>query len=138
MSSLNYISADSLKDLIAGNRDKVSVIDVRDDDFEGGHIPGCINIPSQQFLTLVDEYVEQLLQQKDIIVHCTYSQMRGPKAARILYETLRSRALNHCPKKDLSAVEKEQYFQKLPSIYILHGGFLAWKSRFGNVPNMIE
>ncbi|WBW70703.1 Cdc25 family phosphatase Ibp1 [Schizosaccharomyces osmophilus] len=138
MSSLNYISAESLKDLLAGGQDKISVIDVRDDDFEGGHIPGCINIPSEQFLALVDEYVEQLLQQKDIVVHCTYSQMRGPKAARILYETLRSKAQNLWSKKELSSVEKEESFQKLPSIYILHGGFLAWRSRFGNVPNMIE
>ncbi|EPY50557.1 Cdc25 family phosphatase Ibp1 [Schizosaccharomyces cryophilus OY26] len=138
MSSLNYISPESLKDLLAGDREKISVIDVRDDDYEGGHIPGSINIPSKQFLTLVDEYVEQLLQQKDIVLHCTYSQIRGPKAARILYETLRYRAQNLCSAKNLPVDEKEQFFLRLPSIYILHGGFLAWKSRYGEIPNMIE
>lgn len=40
--SLNFITCESVADkLLAPGREKVLVIDVRDEDYEGGHIIGC-------------------------------------------------------------------------------------------------
>ncbi|CAO3659021.1 unnamed protein product [Rhizopus stolonifer] len=50
------------------------VVDVRDDNYKGGHIPGLINVPAGKLPT--------------IYFHCALSQVRGPKSARIYSETL--------------------------------------------------
>lgn len=64
-----------------------TVIDVRDDDFEGGHIKGCRNIPSTQFPDQVESLVDELRNAKNVLFHCSLSQARGPKAARIYKES---------------------------------------------------
>lgn len=59
------------------------IIDVRDEDYSGGHIPESINIPSSQFHNssnyemLLDKYGDK----KYFIFHCFYSKQRGPSAA---------------------------------------------------------
>jgi rhodanese-related sulfurtransferase len=56
---------------------KLAVVDVRDDDYEGGHIKGCIRAPS---VKLLDGGIEQLREQvKDtptLVFHCALSQVR--------------------------------------------------------------
>lgn len=64
-----------------------TVIDVRDDDFEGGHIKGCKNIPSNQFSEKVEDLVIKYQNAKNVLFHCSLSQARGPKAARLYRET---------------------------------------------------
>lgn len=62
------------------------VLDVRDDDFRGGHIPGCLNIWSDEFAD--DDDVDSIIQKhalgqyKMIVVTCFMSQQRGPFCAR--------------------------------------------------------
>jgi 3-mercaptopyruvate sulfurtransferase SseA len=43
------------------NTNSIAVVDVRDDDFEGGNIPGCIHIPSSDFPDRVNELVKSPL-----------------------------------------------------------------------------
>ena len=54
------------------------VVDVRDDDYQGGNIPGAINIPSRQMSYRVDELVEELKDNKVVVFTCALSQQRGP------------------------------------------------------------
>jgi rhodanese-related sulfurtransferase len=61
----------------------VAVVDVRDDDHEGGHIKGCIHSPSTSFLSGVDQLREKLKDTPVVVFHCALSQVRGPKAARV-------------------------------------------------------
>ena len=62
------------------------IVDVRDDDYMGGHIPGCINVPSRQFSFRVDGLVDELKDHEAIVFTCALSQQRGP--------TVISRVLN--------------------------------------------
>jgi hypothetical protein len=39
------------------NPNSIAVVDVRDDDFEGGNVPGCLNIPSSEFPDKVKDLV---------------------------------------------------------------------------------
>lgn len=58
-----YISAESLAEKLKVGQDgknQIKIIDVRDDDFEGGNIPGAINIPSTVFDDKVQGLVETL------------------------------------------------------------------------------
>ncbi|KAL7749599.1 Cdc25 phosphatase Ibp1 [Sorochytrium milnesiophthora] len=63
------------------------VIDVRDDDFAGGNIPGAVNLPSG---TITRDTIAELAQRYDnvptLVFHCAQSQQRGPKAARVFSE----------------------------------------------------
>ncbi|KAL2311888.1 Dual specificity phosphatase ibp1 [Schizosaccharomyces pombe] len=128
MSTLSYVSPDALKGWLMESPNEISIIDVRDYDYEGERIPGSVRIPSDTFLASVDQHVDDLMKKRSLIVHCTYSQVRGPKAARVLSEILRNRITE----------SKEKLFQNLPTVYILHGGFSAWKRRYGGQQGLIE
>lgn len=52
------------------------VVDVRDDDFIGGNIVGCLNKPSGEFLNTVDELVKDTKDVPLVIFHCALSQVR--------------------------------------------------------------
>lgn len=62
------------------------VVDVRDSDFEGGHIRGCLNRPAFNFDrdADVDEFIDHELTPgiKTVIMHCALSQVRGPHCAQ--------------------------------------------------------
>ena len=59
------------------------VVDVRDDDFVGGSIPGTLNIPSRRFGTRVDDLVDELKDQEAVVFTCALSQQRGPNVFRL-------------------------------------------------------
>lgn len=52
------------------------VVDVRDDDYAGGNIKGCINQPSKDFSMTVDGLVTQIKEVPIVIFHCALSQAR--------------------------------------------------------------
>lgn len=52
------------------------VVDVRDDDYAGGNIKGCLNQPSRDFLMTVDGLVKQIKEVPIVIFHCALSQIR--------------------------------------------------------------
>lgn len=69
-------------------RDNILILDVRDDDFAGGHIKCThfLNVPSYDLSSgpAIDEFIEQRIPNTvdTVIVHCYLSQQRGPTAAR--------------------------------------------------------
>ncbi len=52
------------------------VVDVRDDDFEGGNIKNAINYPSSTFWNDVDELVKKTKEVPLVVFHCALSQVR--------------------------------------------------------------
>lgn len=52
------------------------IVDVRDDDYEGGNIKGSHNSPSSYFLAKVDALVEKTKDIPIVIFHCALSQVR--------------------------------------------------------------
>lgn len=64
-----------LSNRFQGNQ--LAVVDVRDDDYEGGHIKGCIHSPSASFLNGgVDALREKLKNTPVVVFHCALSQVR--------------------------------------------------------------
>jgi hypothetical protein len=61
------------------------VVDVRDSDFIGGHIPNCRHEPSTTFLDTLDDLVRDTKNVPQVIFHCALSQSRWV-TARVLYE----------------------------------------------------
>ncbi|KAF8626010.1 hypothetical protein AX17_006733 [Amanita inopinata Kibby_2008] len=90
---MKYITGDELAEIIKSNRipsKDYLVVDVRDDDYVGGNIKHALNRPSGGFLEIVDDLVKSAKDIPLIVFHCSLSQMRGPKAARIYEETRRN------------------------------------------------
>ncbi|KAH6562525.1 hypothetical protein BASA50_001832 [Batrachochytrium salamandrivorans] len=120
-----YASPDELVKLLKDPSLKAGrdflVIDVRSDDYHGGHIPGAVNIPSHQFLHNVAAQVSQFKDTPVLYFHCALSQVRGPKcAARYAAELV-----------SLGKSETQ-------SIKILRGGFGGWQEMYRDDPELVE
>lgn len=72
------------------------VVDVRDSDFIGGHIPNCRNEPSTTFLDTLDDLVRDTKDVPQVIFHCALSQSRWV-TAHILYELRESDCCKRYP-----------------------------------------
>lgn len=113
IASLRRISHETLTPLVREQKESLAVIDVRDSDYIGGHIRGCLNVPTATQEYRMPELV-RTLKEKDIIVfHCALSQQRGPSSA---LKYLRERERLHG--KDAGQKQK---------VYVLDGGFQKWQ-----------
>ena len=91
---MNFISPAALIKALASEQ-KVLVVDVRDEDFIGGNIPNAINIPASDYDSeAVSGHINDF---STVVVHCMYSQVRGPKVARHLKRDY--------PEKDIKVLE---------------------------------
>lgn len=113
--SYYYIEPTEVAALLRGPEvEKTVVIDVRDEDFRGGHIRGAVNIPSHNFYK--DERINEIFQQhcsgkEKIIFHCMMSQVRGPKCAGRTSTVLRG-------------------VTGKPQIFVMSGGFQRFAEMF--------
>ena len=78
--SLNVVSTQELAKIMRKG-DKIAkqdyiVVDVRDDDYEGGNIKGALNRPSGEFLASVDSLVKETKDIPLVVFHCMLSQVR--------------------------------------------------------------
>lgn len=86
------------------------IIDVRDEDFAGGHIRSAENIPVDNFQDDddVDELVRKYQDTSRLVFHCMLSQVRGP----------------FCAKRFLSRMAVTlDGAEKVPAVYVLTGGY---------------
>jgi len=60
------------------------VVDVRDDDYEGGNIKGAVNKPSSEFMAGVDSLVKETKDIPLVIFHCALSQVRCVACPRLV------------------------------------------------------
>ncbi|KAJ3105756.1 hypothetical protein HDU97_007576 [Phlyctochytrium planicorne] len=97
------------------------VVDVRGDDFEGGHIPGAKNIPAHELLDNMDAYADDLKKPRKLIFHCALSQVRGPKAANAYNAYLR----------EIAATSDQE-------VLILRGGFTTWQYKYKDDETLVE
>ncbi|WPG99317.1 Hypothetical protein R9X50_00213000 [Acrodontium crateriforme] len=122
--SLKFISNTKLAEMIRSKTPGVTVIDVRDSDFIGGHIVGCQNVPTQTHDFKMPELVRTLQQEHTVVFHCALSQQRGP-----------SSALNYLRERDrlLGADAKNSQ-----DVYVLEGGFSKWQEKYGEDEELTE
>ncbi|KTW26196.1 hypothetical protein T552_03088 [Pneumocystis carinii B80] len=113
----------SLKLKNTGNKGKdLVIVDVRDEDFIGGHIKGALHIPSHELSSCILNLIEETKDAKEVIFYCAYSQQRGPAGARLfLMEQQKIR--------NIKSIQEEEIF---PKVYVLRGGFVEWQKKYGN------
>ncbi|KAJ1995246.1 Cdc25 phosphatase Ibp1 [Coemansia umbellata] len=124
MSLPGRVTADELAELVRNKNRKPGVdyliIDVRDEDYKVGHIPGAINIPAHEIRERANGLVQQYSSVPMLVFHCALSQVRGPKSARI-YKEAATEALT-------TAEPSSPLFNQ--AVNVLTGGFTSWVYRF--------
>lgn len=123
-SDLKFIKPSEVK-LWIDNKANFAIVDVRDNDFVGGHIVGCLHYPANEFGSLLPDLLLRLKESKvkDVVFHCALSQARGPKSALLFM-----RVLAEDPDSDKPA----------PNVYVMEGGFTAWARKYGENPYLTE
>ncbi|KXX75857.1 Arsenate reductase 2.1 [Madurella mycetomatis] len=158
--TLERVSAASLSKLLlaaqeiaaAGDPTTVAVIDVRDDDYIGGHIKGSQNVPSRTLDAMLPTLVRQLQDKETVVFHCALSQQRGPGAAlRYIRERERLLASGKLDgesskaridgKEDRTAAEVG--VEQAPAVaeqkvYVLDRGFVGWQEVYGTDERLTE
>ncbi|KAK3112078.1 Cdc25 phosphatase Ibp1 [Teratosphaeriaceae sp. CCFEE 6253] len=130
--SLPRISNHKLAELVRNKDPGVSIVDVRDSDFIGGHIVGCQNVPTSTHDYRMPELVRTLKDQDTVVFHCALSQQRGPSSAlRYLRERERMSA-----KGELGGGKGEE--GKEQKVVVLEGGFTKWQEKYGEDKELTE
>jgi rhodanese-related sulfurtransferase len=139
---LPRISRETLASIIRKNPSEVTVVDVRDSDYIGGHIVNGINVPTHTHDYRMPELVRTLKDQETVVFHCALSQQRGPSSAlRYLRERERLEAgagktggedekvVKEGGEKVEAGVTKdgEGVLKNGQKVYVLEGGFVKWQ-----------
>ena len=120
MSSPSYMTKETLAELLgAPSASSVAVIDVRDEDYVGGHIMGSQNVPSTTLDYRMPELVRTLKDKEKVVFHCALSQQRGPAAARMYLRERDKSSVAQMVQDNGRAVKQE--------VFILEGGFTQWQ-----------
>jgi rhodanese-related sulfurtransferase len=103
---------------------RVVVIDARDDDRDGGHIPGSRHFPEAAATDAkVIDLAAELIDAHNaapaiVVVHCMESMIRGPRTAQRL----------------AAAIVQLGADAALPQVYVLKGGFRRWLHHYQGTP----
>jgi Cdc25 family phosphatase len=92
-------------------------------DFEDGHIQGAVNWESTRWseVAAIDNLIDQHLQDKErVVVHCAFSQQRGPRCADKLVNRLQERGLQQ------------------PAVLLMNGGFNRFWRLFGEDRSLVQ
>ncbi|KAK4217757.1 arsenate reductase 2.1 [Rhypophila decipiens] len=139
ITSLKRIQPTALsKMLLSPDHDptKIAIIDVRDDDYIGGHIKNAQNFPSRTLDATLPSLIRQLEDKPTVIFHCALSQQRGPSAAlRYIRERDRLRA-NKSQKQTSSEEDQEEKVEQ--TVYVLDRGFVGWQESYGTDDRLTE
>ncbi|EGG11720.1 uncharacterized protein MELLADRAFT_102309 [Melampsora larici-populina 98AG31] len=140
MSLYTYASPQVIAALIKSgtvNKDW-AVVDVRDDDFLGGHIPGCHHVASIVFREECRSLIERLKDIPHVFFHCALSQQRGPSAANT-YAVMREECLEKgLIKSSLPFGPEARCRDEAQQIIVLRGGFTEWAKQYRDDPELIE
>ncbi|KAL2020446.1 hypothetical protein VTK56DRAFT_8412 [Thermocarpiscus australiensis] len=148
--TLERLSAAALSKLILAAQEAaaadptIAIIDVRDDDYIGGHIKGSQNVPSRTLDAMLPTLVRQLQNKETVVFHCALSQQRGPGAA-LRYIRERERILGSAKASDKSKTDGEYAGgndQRSPAVeqkvYVLDRGFVGWQELYGTDERLTE
>ena len=127
--------------LLSPDVSKVAVIDVRDDDYIGGHIHSSIHIPSSSLDHKIPELIRKLANIETVVFHCALSQERGPRAARRYMEEreekLKSGEIEGSTGPPAIGI-KDGIVQKKPTeshnqeVFVLDQGFVGWQEKYAD------
>ncbi|KAK5163907.1 Cdc25 phosphatase Ibp1 [Saxophila tyrrhenica] len=133
-SDLSWITREDLAESVRSGKPGVTVIDVRDSDYIGGHIKGCMNVPTNTHDYRMPELIRTLRDQDKIVFHCSLSQQRGPGSA-LRYLRERDRMAE---KGEIQQRRDGKDVKSAQEVVVLDGGFSKWQQKFGEDQEVTE
>ncbi|KAH7263108.1 Rhodanese-like domain-containing protein [Fusarium tricinctum] len=133
IATLKRLSAKSLSEKIIEEVNATdptfAVIDVRDNDYIGGHIKGSTNIPAHTLEAMMPTLVRRLKDKKTVVFHCALSQQRGPSAA-----------LKYLRERDglLRSMGEDPKGESGQDVFVLDRGFSGWQEVYGEDERLTE
>ncbi|KAI8902356.1 Rhodanese-like domain-containing protein [Globomyces pollinis-pini] len=115
------VAADLLNQNLVNGRDYL-VVDVRDDDFNGGNIINAINIPSATFDANLPSIHQQLKPIPKLYFHCALSQVRGPK----------------CAQKYVNFINASDEHSLQQQVFIVRGGYQDFAAQYQNNKDLVQ
>ncbi|KNE96431.1 hypothetical protein PSTG_10262 [Puccinia striiformis f. sp. tritici PST-78] len=115
-----------------------AVVDVRDSDYIGGHIPGCHHIPSSSFHEKCPGLINELKDVKCVIFHCALSQQRGPTAAKLYAHRREDKLTSGTLNSILPFGEEAHARGSSQEVIIIEGGFTNWVREFKDDERLVE
>ncbi|KAF9308214.1 hypothetical protein BG003_011436 [Podila horticola] len=122
----SHVLEELVKDKTKVPRKDYLIIDVRDADYIGGHIPGCLNIPAHDLPDQLPQLIEEYKNVPQLFFHCALSQVRGPKAAKRWSQAV------------AAAAETATTPAPAQKINILRGGFGEWQRKHKDNKVLVE
>lgn len=123
IANLPRMSREKLAELVRAKHPGLTVIDVRDSDYIGGHILNGINVPVASHDYRMPELVRTLKDKDTVVFHCALSQQRGPSSAlRYLREKERLEG-----GKAEGSGDGQGVVEGGQTVYVLEGGFVKWQ-----------
>jgi len=154
LATLQYITREQLADILLQHHNSsissepipssLAIVDMRDSDYIGGHIKGCINIPSTSLDYAMQDLIRRLKDKKTVVFHCLMSQERGPRAAlRYIRATQTMNAKTAAgaagdAEKDGASLESPAEQKQKQQVYVLGGGFGYWQAKYGDNKALTE
>ncbi|RDA93936.1 hypothetical protein CP533_5012 [Ophiocordyceps camponoti-saundersi (nom. inval.)] len=131
VATLRRMTAKTLSEKMLQEREapepSYAVVDVRDDDYIGGHIRGSTNVPSRQLDAMMPTLVRKLQHKQTVVFHCALSQQRGPSAA-----------LKYLRERDGLLERLGDTSGDGQTVYVLDRGFVGWQEVFGEDERLTE
>lgn len=137
---LRRMSSKDLAELLLSEKaSKIAVVDVRDDDYVGGHIHGSKHVPSSDLDHRIPEIVRTLADRETVVFHCALSQQRGPSAAlRYMRERENKmgkgelQATSEPPESETEdgSIQNVPFNAKDQEVYVLDKGFVGWQEKY--------
>ncbi|CAJ2514301.1 Uu.00g024200.m01.CDS01 [Anthostomella pinea] len=143
ISSVERMTAKNLADMLlaAGASQQqspdpsIAIIDVRDDDYIGGHIKSSMHFPSRSLDAMLPTLLRKLEDKQTVVFHCALSQQRGPSAA---LQYLRAKEEAASPQKGDGKGEVEDAGKPRQKVYVLDRGFVGWQEVYGPDERLTE
>ncbi|KAI0184738.1 Rhodanese-like domain-containing protein [Xylaria flabelliformis] len=111
----------------------IAIVDVRDDDYIGGHIRTSLHFPSRSLDATMPTLLRNLADKETVVFHCALSQQRGPSAAlRYLRAREADATANTNGKENASEKKNKQ------KVYVLDRGFTGWQEVYGTDERLTE
>jgi rhodanese-related sulfurtransferase len=107
------IHAENLREHIKSKEPGLIIVDVREEDYRGGHVTGCLHIPYDEFQATVSEVAKAHRGANKVVFCCMNSQVQSPSCAALFLNKL-----------------TEEPSQKRPDVYVLIGGIQGWIRQF--------
>lgn len=130
LSDLRFIAPSTLREWFKKEPSarKFAVVDVRDSDYIGGHIKGCLHYSAGNFNETLPELRQKIKDSHvhDLVFHCALSQVRGPKSALRFLRSI-----------ETLGDEEKKAFDGI-NVWVMEGGFTKWQYEYGNDKEVTE